>query len=327
MKISRVFVSVAILFSLVACGLPSPTPVPPTLAPTALPAPTYTPVPTVTNLPAPTATNPPAPTATMVATATRAATNTPAPTVAPKETQVSFASGELTLRGFMWKPQGEGPFPAFLWNHGSEKLPGWLPDLGVAFVNQGYVLLIPHRRGQGLSPGPYISDQLAAIRDANERSRALVRLHETEQLQDQLAGLAYLKTQKFVDTQRIAVGGCSYGGIQTLLGNETKTAGYRAAVDFAGGAQSWAGSPDLRARLTTAVRNANAPVFFIQAENDYDLTPSKTLAGEMQQAGKPSKLKFYPPFGTGNQDGHDFCVKGVNTWGPDVFAFLSDSLK
>jgi dienelactone hydrolase len=242
----------------------------------------------------------------------------------PAQQEVGFSSGDLQLRGFIWKPEGSGPHPALLWNHGSEKLPGWLPDLGPAFVRRGYVLFIPHRRGQGRSPGPYIQDQLQAAPPA-QRGQTFIRLHETH-LSDQMAALEWLKTQAFVDPRRLAVAGCSYGGIQTTLGAE-RGAGYRAAVNFAGAAQSWQPLPEIRDRLLAAVRNAQMPIFFIQAENDFDLTPSRVLSAEMQRAGKPFSLKIYPAQGTTRQDGHDFCVKGVEAWGADVFPFLEANLK
>ena len=34
-------------------------------------------------------------------------------------TRVSFPSGSVTLGGSVYKPQGEGPFPAVVYNHGS----------------------------------------------------------------------------------------------------------------------------------------------------------------------------------------------------------------
>ena len=34
-----------------------------------------------------------------------------------------------TLHGFLYVPDGAAPFPAVLWNHGSEKWPGWQPGL------------------------------------------------------------------------------------------------------------------------------------------------------------------------------------------------------
>src|SRR4051812_41944726 len=37
---------------------------------------------------------------------------------------VTFKSGQLTLAGVVYKPDGPGPFPIVVWNHGSEKMPG-----------------------------------------------------------------------------------------------------------------------------------------------------------------------------------------------------------
>ena len=58
-------------------------------------------------------------------------------------------------------------------------------------------------------------DQLNAAGSPAERSRMLVKLHEV-QLRDQLAALSYLKGLSFVDPQRLAVMGASFGGIQTI---------------------------------------------------------------------------------------------------------------
>src|SRR5689334_11525885 len=86
---------------------------------------------------------------------------------------VSFSAGELTLKGFLWKPPGAGPFPAILWNHGSEKLPGSVDSVAPFFVTHGYVFFVPHRRGQGRSPGRYIMDQLNAAGSPAQRSQML----------------------------------------------------------------------------------------------------------------------------------------------------------
>src|SRR5580700_7152042 len=80
---------------------------------------------------------------------------------------VSFRSGEITLHGVLYKPEGKGPFPAVLYNHGSA--PGMLSKeafeaLGPVFTSRGWVFFGPYRRGQGLSAsaGPYIEDQIDA---------------------------------------------------------------------------------------------------------------------------------------------------------------------
>ena len=41
----------------------------------------------------------------------------------PSPQEVVFPSGSLQLHGFLWRPAGQGPFAAILWNHGSEKRP------------------------------------------------------------------------------------------------------------------------------------------------------------------------------------------------------------
>src|SRR5262252_8910742 len=89
---------------------------------------------------------------------------------------VSFPSGDLTLRGFLYKPEGEGPFPAIIWNHGSEKLPGQQPDLAKFYTKQGFVFFVPHRHGQGRSPGAYIQDLIEKYA-ATEKNRTLVEKH------------------------------------------------------------------------------------------------------------------------------------------------------
>ena len=62
---------------------------------------------------------------------------------------------------------------------------------------------------------------------------AMVRLLETDHLNDQLAALAWLRRQGFVRPDRIAVAGNSFGGIETVLGAERGN--YCAAIDFSGG--------------------------------------------------------------------------------------------
>jgi carboxymethylenebutenolidase len=128
---------------------------------------------------------------------------------------VSFRSGEITLQGTLYRPEGKGPFPAVVYNHGSA--PGMLSQqafeaLGPVFASHGWVFFGPYRRGQGLSAsaGPYIGDEIAAAKKKGGMAAGaatMVRLLETDHLNDQLAALAWLRTQKFVDPDRIAVAG------------------------------------------------------------------------------------------------------------------------
>ena len=242
---------------------------------------------------------------------------------------VAFPSGKITLHGVLYKPEGTGPFPAVVYNHGSAA--GMLSKeafdaLGPAFASHGWVFFGPYRRGQGLSAsaGPYIGDQIAAAEKNGGISTAaavMVRLLETDHLDDQLAALAWLRKQGFIQSRRIAVAGNSFGGIETVLGAERGN--YCAAIDSAGGAQSWARAPELQSLMTRAARNANTPIFFFQAANDYDLSPTKTLSAVMKDAGKTYEVRIYPSYGNSVQEGHTFGYFGSAVWADDVFRFLN----
>lgn len=239
--------------------------------------------------------------------------------------EVVFPSGGLQLHGFLWKPDGAGPFPAIVWNHGSEKLPGSQPGLGAYYTAHGYVFFVPHRRGQGRSPGSYIQD-LVAEAPLRARAERMVELQQAEVV-DVVAAVNYIKAQPFVDGGRIAISGCSFGGIQTLLAGE-QDLGVKALIPFAPGAMSWEQNLPLHDLLLRAIDSARAPVFLIQAENDYDLAPSHALSKEASKKGKDLQSKIYPVFGKGHQEGHwGFCTAGMDVWGNDVLTFLEARMK
>lgn len=246
----------------------------------------------------------------------------------PSQETVSFPSGNVTLHGVLYKPEGRGPFRAVLYNHGSA--PGMMSQeafaaLGPLFASHGWVFFGPYRRGQGssASAGPFIGDQIDAARKrggVRAGAATMVHLLETDHLGDQLAALDWLRKQDFVRSDRIAVAGNSFGGVEAVLGAES--ASYCAAIDSAGGAQSWAIAPELQAVMTRAVRHSRAPVFFFQAANDYDLSPTRALSAAMKQADKTFDMKIYPAYGASPADGHTFGYFGGAVWADDVFRFL-----
>ena len=223
----------------------------------------------------------------------------------------TFPSGSLVLHGVLFKPEGKGPFPAVLFNHGSYKDPSDAVEaLGPVFASRVWVMFAPHRRGQGLSAeaGAYIQDQIRASWQkggVDEAAVTMTRLLETDHLSDQIAGFEWLKKQEFVSTNRIAVFGNSFGGIESLLGIGKLP--YCAGVDASGGAESWSKAAELQTAMKHAARNSHGPIFLLQAENDYDLAPSFVLASEMKDAGKSFQLSVYPSYGNSEEEGHSFA--------------------
>jgi dienelactone hydrolase len=237
----------------------------------------------------------------------------------PAAELVSFAGPDGQLHGFLYRPAGDGPFPAILWNHGSERLPGWQPELAAYFTSKGFVFFIPHRSGQGRSPGRYIMDR-APARATPRGDRAMLEAHGRANL-DVTAAAAWLLRQPFVDPARAAMVGCSFGGIQTLLSAE-RGLGFKAFVAFAPAAISWGDAP-LQARLREAVARAKAPVLILQAENDYSTEPTRILGPLAVKGGGAARV--YPAFGATPQDGHwAFATteQGAAIWGAEVLEFL-----
>jgi carboxymethylenebutenolidase len=235
--------------------------------------------------------------------------------------EVTFPSGELILKGFIHKPQGNAPFPTILLNHGSEQYPKPIMKWIQPYTSRGYLVFVPHLRGQGLSSdrGTYIMDLLNRESESN-RGKKMVELQDIHQ-EDTIAALSYLKQLSYVDTNRIAITGSSFGGIQTILASE-KQLGLRAAIAFAPAAMAWSKLPELRSRLIEAVRSATIPILLIQAENDFDLNPTKTMARELEKANKPHKLIIFPKFGKTPERGHTLGVFGSEIWANEVFSFL-----
>ncbi len=261
----------------------------------------------------------------------------------PSETVVVH-SGTLNLQATLWRPQGVGPFPAVLFNHGSGRATSTAagqadqlnrlrepPILGPTFAKHGYVFLYLFRRGAGLSAGQGtasgdLMDGEAARHGQEGRIRIQLQLLQTDEMADAIAGLAFLRALPEVDPRRVGVVGHSFGGSLTLLIAERDPT-LRAAVDFGGAAGSWESSPPLRERLFAAVDASKVPTFFIHAANDYSIAPGQELGKEMERLHKPHRVKIYPAAGLTADDGHRFVYLNVATWEPDVFAFLEEYMR
>ena len=242
--------------------------------------------------------------------------------------EVEYASGSLRLRGFLFRPQGAGQHPAVVFLHGgggaSEAA---VTTIGETFATRGYLLFFPFRRGLGPSAGQgeAIQDRLA--REEQQSSEAMrMRLQDqlvaSEQLQDVLGAIAYVRSRSDVDVARIGVFGHSMGGQLAVLVSE-RPIGVKAIVSAATAAVSWSRGPELRDRLRAAARNAKVPIFFFQAANDVDLMPTEQLAEEMRRSGKPHLRKVYPAWGKTSGDGHQLALQAPEVWATDVFAFLA----
>ena len=239
---------------------------------------------------------------------------------------VEFPGNGLTLRGWVYKPAGYGPFPAIVWNHGAEKNPSACPELGLFCTQRGYVVFVPIRHGHSPSPGQYFGDTIqeyiASGADRASIQKKVVALEE-EYNQDVVAALSWLKKQTYANANAIAVAGAAYGGLQALLTAE-KDVDLRACIAFSPGATSWSNG-EIRQRAVEAVQQTKVPVFLLQAENDYSLGPSNVLGPIVREKGGANRAKVYPAFGTTHaeaQVGFACWEEGIKIWGNDFLEFL-----
>ncbi|MGH9830366.1 MAG: alpha/beta hydrolase family protein, partial [Blastocatellia bacterium] len=169
---------------------------------------------------------------------------------------VFYNNGSLNIEAYLYKPDGVGPFPVVIYNHGSrrghERLEVPFVYVGEMLARNGYAVLVPERRGYGKSDGETWSQAVGS----DTRTKFINRLKE--ETTDVLAGITYLTGLQFVDTHRMAIMGWSLGGIISVFAASERNV-FRAMIDQAGGALSWNLSPLLQQDLPEAASLIKAP--------------------------------------------------------------------
>jgi dienelactone hydrolase len=237
------------------------------------------------------------------------------------EWRTDYVSDGRVLRGYYVTPEGMGPFPGVVFHHGSGGLlPGAKAGV-LALVEMGYAVSVPVRRGHNGNPGPYWETLVTEPWGSEAMGPQLVEALSGE-CDDAIAALQWLKDQPAVDSQRVAMLGSSYGGVMVMLA-AGRGADFRAGISFAGPSITWPDAPALRAELIGSVRRSEVPLFLIQAWDDFHLTPTYVLGGELAAAGKAHEVRVYGPIGTEHGNGHAVFNNAVDLWEPDVRRFLA----
>jgi fermentation-respiration switch protein FrsA (DUF1100 family) len=115
---------------------------------------------------------------------------------------VEFAvEGDVTLRGWLFVPDGAGPHPAITMAHGfaGVKEHG-LERFAMAFADAGFVVLVHDHRGFGASDGSPRYD-----------------IDPWVQIADWRRAISFLESQPFVDPARIGLWGSSYAGGHAIV--------------------------------------------------------------------------------------------------------------
>jgi dienelactone hydrolase len=231
------------------------------------------------------------------------------------------ASGKVVLETTIYKPDGPGPFPMIVFNHGkikgdprkqarSEPLP-----LAREFVRRGYVVVAPNRRGFARSGGTY------------EGYGCDVERNGIGQAADVAATVGFMSKQPYVDAQHIVVAGVSHGGLATMAYGTEAGPTVRGLINFSGGLRQNActGWQDNLTRAFGAYgAKARVPSLWLYGAND-SIWPS-TLITKMYAAYSSNGANAQMvDFGAYKNDAHRLVAdrEGVRVWWPSVEAFLA----
>ncbi len=134
-----------------------------------------------------------------------------------------------TLETTIFRPEGSGPFPLVVINHGKDagdprsQLRSRFKAVSRQFVSRGYVVMLPMRGGFSRSSGNY-SDG-----GCNIANNGLA------QARDVRAVIDYARMLPFVDAGKIVVMGQSHGGLATIAFGTRAYPGVVGLINFAGG--------------------------------------------------------------------------------------------
>jgi len=244
--------------------------------------------------------------------------------------QVFYASGNLKIEAYVFKPQGKGPFPVVIYNHGSrpghERAERPFAYVGKMLATNGYFVVVPERRGYGKSDGRQFSEEIGEDRGP----RYVVRLQQ--EADDVIAAAEFAQTLPDADGSRITVMGWSFGGIVSVLA-ASRSDVFKVVVDQAGGALSWDGSPALQTALKEAASKIRIPLLGMVAENDRTTKSVKIVVEGAKKHGSRATLIVYPAFKSkenpsGVAPGHMiFSADGALLWESDLKDFLKEGLK
>ncbi|HEY7099678.1 MAG TPA: dienelactone hydrolase family protein [Terriglobales bacterium] len=222
---------------------------------------------------------------------------------------VSYKSGDETVQGMLYQPQGKGPFPALVVIHEYWGLNDWVKEQASKFADEGYVALaIDLYRGKvGTTP-----DEAHELMRGVPEDRAARDLH---------AAFDYLQSQSNVKKDRIgSIGWCMGGGYS--LNMALAEPNLRADVINYG---HLATDPNLLGKI-------NASILGIFGGQDRGITPDDVHKFEhaLKQAGKKAEIHIYPDAGhafqnPNNKNGYR-AQDASDAWQRTV-KFLADTLK
>jgi dienelactone hydrolase len=178
---------------------------------------------------------------------------------------VEISEGAAKLKAYVYRPAGDGPFPAVVALHGCGGLSGRsgpvsnrYHDWGERLAAGGFVVLFPDSFGsRGLSAQCTVRER--SVRTARER------------VADAIAARRWLQNQSWVVSHRVSLLGWQNGGVAALWAIRRRGGGDDGATDFRSAVALYPGCR----RLGVTEWSARVPTLLLVGAAD-DWAPAKT---------------------------------------------------
>jgi len=228
---------------------------------------------------------------------------------AAESKEITYKSGDESVKGMLYTPKGNGPFPAIIVIHEWWGLNDWVKEQAAKLADEGYVALaVDLYRGKVAS-------------NPDEAHQLMRGVPEDRSQRDLKAAFDYLASQKNVKADRIgSIGWCMGGGYSldvALL--EPKLAA--TVINYG----HLATEPE-------SLKKINASILGNFGGQDQGIPPADVRAFEdaLKKLGKKPDIKIYPDAGHAfenpNNKGGYRATDAADAWKRTV-AFLDSSLK
>ena len=254
----------------------------------------------------------------------------------PTEGKGLFGKTTYRLATYIHKPYGFDPgrkYPVVIINHGTAMDTYTrmhtrfdYKEASEYFLNKGFVVVVPMRRGYAGSDGVFIADSIGSCSQPDYSSSS------REASKDLTEVINYVKSLTYADKQSILLVGISSGGFTSLATASLNIEGVIGVINFAGGQggasrTEYPGHACNEQRLIQVMGSfgkAKVPTLWIYAENDTFFRPelAQAMFEEFSKNGGKGKLVIAPPVG------HALLsrVEAREIWSPFSDQFLYELL-
>ena len=229
-----------------------------------------------------------------------------------------------------YRPDGNGPFPLVVINHGrltaQRHDPARWRSLALArfWVRRGFAVLVPTRVGYGELGQEVDPEASGACSRADFRPAMAAMATQIEAAVRFGAGLPW------ADGNRVLLSGVSYGGFGTIAAAARNIPGVVGAINYVGGLggnpQARPGEPCQGEAITRIAADAGEqtriPMLWLYAENDryWGAAWPRRWHAAYTEAGGKARLEMFPAV---SDDGHKLMSEGFMQWRPKVDAFIA----